>query len=146
MNPLTLRAMADADLSRVAELSDLLGYPIDLAALRENVARVRDLPDHGLFVAADPDLGIVGWTHVRTVHTVDSGSYAEISSLIVDSTCRRRGVGRALVEAVEGWARDRGFDQLRVRSNVVRPESHRFYPGVGLEHQKTQHVYGKRLR
>ncbi len=142
----TLRGMADADLERVAVLSDQLGYPIELATLRENVARVRERTDHGLFVAADPELGVVGWTHVHAVHTIDAGSWAEIASFVVDAACRRRGVGRTLMEVVERWARDRGFDRLRVRSNVLRDESHRFYLGVGLERLKTQHVYQKSLR
>jgi len=146
MTSLILRAMADADLERVAGLSDQLGYPIDLATLRENVARVRERADHGLFVAADPERGAVGWTHVHAVHTVDAGSWAEIGSLVVDSACRRLGVGRALMAEVERWARGRTFDRLRVRSNILRDESHRFYPGVGLELLKTQHVYQKRLR
>src|SRR4051812_48435408 len=110
MTTLTIRDMADPDLDRVAVLSDLLGYPVDAATLRENVGRLRDLPDHGLFVAVDPGLGVVGWTHVHAVHTVDSGSYAEIGALVVDAACRRRGVGRALVWKVERWARDRVLD------------------------------------
>ena len=96
-------------------------------------------------MAVVPEVEVAGWTHVHTVHTVDSGSYAEIGALVVDPKCRRQGAGRALVRGVERWARDRGLQRLRVRSNVLRSESHQFYPGVGLERIKTQHVYGRSL-
>jgi GNAT superfamily N-acetyltransferase len=54
-------------------------------------------------------------------------------------------VGRALVAAIEGWAREQGVDVMVVRSNVRRQGSHPFYEGMGYLRQKSQHVYGKRL-
>ena len=32
-----------------------------------------------------------------------------------------------------------------LRSNVARPEAHAFYPALGFERSKTQHVYRKAL-
>jgi GNAT superfamily N-acetyltransferase len=145
MTPVTIRPMEDADLERVAVLSGQLGYPVDRPTLERCVRRIQAMPDHAVYVAVIPEIGVAGWTHVHTVHTVDSGSYAEIGALVVDARCRRLGAGRALVREVERWARGRGLERLRVRSNVLRPESHQFYPGVGLERIKTQHVYGRSL-
>ena len=58
---------------------------------------------------------------------------------------RGLGVGRLLVTAVEQWAWARGLDQMAVRSNVTRSESHPFYERLGYVRAKTQHAYRKRL-
>lgn len=63
---------------------------------------------------------------------------------MVDAGARRSGVGRALVAVAEQWTRERGLDTLFLRSNIVRPEAHAFYPGLGFARTKTQHVYSKR--
>src|SRR4051794_6285135 len=42
----------------------------------------------------------------------DSAPVGYIEGWYVDEDCRRRGVGRALVEAAEAWARSRGCRQM----------------------------------
>ncbi len=73
------------------------------------------------------------------------GMRVEIVGLVVESEARRRGIGQALVQAVEEWARGRNVEILFVRSNVTRRESHSFYEALGFEWTKTQHAYGKKL-
>jgi hypothetical protein len=46
---------------------------------------------------------------------------------------------------VEQWAANRGLDQMTVRSNVARAESHPFYQRLGYIRAKTQHAYHKAL-
>jgi GNAT superfamily N-acetyltransferase len=66
--------------------------------------------------------------------------------LVVSEAHRGAGVGRRLLEAVEQWGAGRGLDQVSLRSNIIRPESHAFYEKVGYTRFKTQHAYRKRLR
>ena len=73
------------------------------------------------------------------------GDKAEVVGLVVDADARRAGAGRRLVAAAEDWARAQGMGELFLRSNVVRPEAHAFYPALGFERSKTQHVYRKAL-
>ena len=63
--------------------------------------------------------------------------------LVVDSTARRRGVGRELVDVAENWALAHGLSSLTVRSNSARALSHPFYESLGYSRSKTQHVYTK---
>ena len=50
-----------------------------------------------------------------------------------------------LVAAVERWAADRGLEEMAVRSNVIRTESHPFYERLGYARVKTSHIYRKDL-
>ena len=95
------------------------------------------------FVAEADDGRIAGWAHVVARNFLESEPYAELAGLVVAATARRSGVGRALVAAVEDWAKGRGFRELRVRSNVKRVEARPFYEGQGFVITKSQYVYHK---
>ncbi len=83
--------------------------------------------------------------HVARHRTLESGQFAELLGLVVDTAGRRGGVGRALVAEAERWAGTQCLARLTVRSNVARAESHLFYPALGFTHRKSQHVYSKAL-
>ena len=63
----------------------------------------------------------------------------------VDDAFRSRGIGRALLERAEAWARERGVSVLQVRSRVTRERAHAFYEREGYERIKTAYVFRKRL-
>ncbi len=136
----TVREMSAADLPKVAELSGQLGYPVSLGELEKRFEILRASKTNVLFVAGEP---VGGWIQVEQRQSLESGENAEIVGLVVDSGRRREGLGRALVASAEQWAKDRSLPKLRVRSNVTREESHRFYPAIGFQKSKTQHVYEK---
>lgn len=138
----TVREMSSVDLPKVAELSKQLGYPVTAEALQKRFDTLRFSKTNVLFVAGDP---VGGWIQVEERQSLESGENAEIVGLVVDSGRRREGLGRALVARAEQWAKERGLPKLRVRSNVTREESHRFYPAIGFKVSKTQHVYEKPL-
>jgi GNAT superfamily N-acetyltransferase len=64
----------------------------------------------------------------------------------VDEKYRGSGAGRALVEHVEAWARERGALEVSLRTNIVRDGAHKFYQHLGYEVQKTQHKFRKPLQ
>jgi GNAT superfamily N-acetyltransferase len=56
---------------------------------------------------------------------------AVLWDLRVRPDVRRRGVGTALFAAAEGWARDRGYDQLKVETQNINVPACRFYARQG---------------
>ena len=98
-----------------------------------------------VLVAETGDAHLAGWLHARRLLGLLSEASVEIAGLVVDADHRSLGVGRALVTAVEGWARERDAGRLVVRSNVLRSESHVFYVKLGFERVKTQHAYERPL-
>jgi GNAT superfamily N-acetyltransferase len=142
---LRLRGATPDDASRLAELSAILGYPVSAATMSRRLERILLLAGDIVLVAERPDGSVVGWIHGAERELLESGARCEILGLVVDQTQRRHGIGRSLVAAVESWALQRGIEQIAVRSNVVRAESHPFYEQLGYLRVKTQHSYRKRL-
>jgi ribosomal protein S18 acetylase RimI-like enzyme len=140
-----VRRAEAGDAASLAGLGGQLGYPEAVGALGARLRRLIERPDDAVFVACAGDGRIVGWIHGGERELLTADRHCEILGLIVDGAFRRHGAGRALVDAVERWAADRGLARMTVRSNIVRRESHPFYEGLGYERAKTQHVYRKDL-
>jgi GNAT superfamily N-acetyltransferase len=139
-----IRSAKLADASGIARLSTELGYPASESDTAARLAMLLARSDRCIFVAAHGD-GPIGWIGVEQRMTLESGDRIEIVGFVVDASVRRRGVGLALLQAAEKWARMRGFDSVMVRSNAARMESHPFYEKHGYTRRKTQHVYYKAL-
>ena len=144
MSELIIRAATVRDADRVAELSGTLGYPVSCDTMRDRLARFLALDAHTILVA-ETGGEVVGWAHGAEQELLEMGARCEILGLVVRESQRGLGVGRRLVEAIEQWAHGRGLNDVFVRSNVVRPESHPFYERIGYARYKTQHAYRKRL-
>jgi GNAT superfamily N-acetyltransferase len=140
-----VRAARAEDADQIARLSGELGYPVSAAVMRTRLSSVLASASDMVRVCEDANGAVIGWLQAHAGDSLESGLRVEILGLVVAGVARRAGVGRALVEEAERWARGRSADTLVVRSNVRRAESHRFYPAVGFSLAKTQHVYSKPL-
>jgi GNAT superfamily N-acetyltransferase len=141
---IAVRRATSADAARLAELSEVLGYPVASSSLSSRLERLLARTEDAVFVA-EAESGVVGWIHGAEQELLESGRRCEILGLVVDGAYRSQGVGRILVTAVEQWAASRGLEQVTVRSNVARTESHPFYQRLGYVRIKTQHAYRKAL-
>ena len=74
-----------------------------------------------------------------------SDPLAEIHGLIVEEEERGGGLGARLVAAAEAWAVERGMTRIRVRSNVARERTRKFYEKHGYTVTKTSNVFDKML-
>lgn len=135
--------MTAEDAGAVAGLSGELGYPSTPEQIETRFRTVEARPDARAFVAVDPVGAVVGWVHVYGRYHLESDRTAEIGGLVVAAECRGRGVGRALMGAAESWARERGFGQVRLGSNVLRAEAHRFYENLGYTVSKSHYRFQK---
>ena len=140
-----LRRARLEDAAEIARLMTELGYPIEAAEILPRLQALLVHPDHLVTVAAGPNDHLSGVIMAEHRALLLFGSQVEIMGLSVGADARRMGVGRALVKAVEDWARQFGSHKIVVRSNVLRPESHPFYEKIGYERKKTQHLYARSL-
>ena len=143
MKPWVIRDARAADHADLAGLFTELGYPSTPAEIADRLPHVLHRPDQRVLVAEDGKA--VGCLHVMTAVTLENGRYAQIVGLVVASTHRRSGIGRALVAAAEQWATLQGCPRMLVRTNTVRVEAPKFYAGIGYTISKTQYAFVKRL-
>ena len=138
-----IRPARATDAPRLTELLAQLGYPGEPAAVAGRLAAVLNSATRQVLVAGSRIDGFIAVERRLALHVDER---VEITSLVVDAAARRSGVGRALVRAAEHWTAQHGLHTIVVRSNVVRPESHSFYEGIGYERTTTSHNYRKEVR
>ena len=136
-----VRAAEARDVPALAALAGELGYP---TSPDEMARRLTALDDRDAVFVADHDGACIAWIQVSVVEALESGKFAEIRGLVVAEAQRGAGAGAALVAAAEEWAREKGCAHVRVRSNVVRERTHRFYERLGYRVVKSQKVFDKK--
>ena len=144
MTSVTIRVGRRSDAGEIAQLTTQLGYDLTEGDAAARLSRI--LPrDDQRFLVADFDGRAVGWVHIVLVEYVDAEAFALIGGLVVDKVHRGSGIGRALMNGAENWARERGVSMVRLSSTVARTAAHRFYENLGYTKIKTQHSFIKPL-
>jgi len=87
---------------------------------------------------ADDDGDLSGFATVRTDSAPDEGilqprSFAVVDTLAVRSGQRRRGIGRSLMEAVHGWARERRLGHISLNVWEFNEPAIDFYRALGYQ-------------
>ena len=129
----------------LADLTTQLGYPVDPPTLADRLTPLLRSDEHQVLIAADADDRPVGWIHVVIEQSLAAGIHAVIAGLVTDERHRSAGIGLALLEAGEAWARERGVGAMVVRSRIARERAHRFYEREGYTLDKTSYVFSKAL-
>ena len=139
-----IRRAAAQDAGSLSNLVFQLGYSGTPEDIVRRLAPLTASSSDAVFTAVDSG-SVVGFIHVRVVRLLESDAFGEIAALVVSEAQRNRGVGHALVEAAEAWAREQRMDRIRVRSNVIRERAKKFYEREGYAVTKTTNVFDKKL-
>ncbi len=134
------------DSGHIARLCSQLGYVETAETIHERLTRLLPESQHRILVAEAGGSQIAGWIHALITRVLESPPFVEIGGIVVDKDYRRTGIGKLLITAAEEWALENDLDCVRLRSNVIRPEAHEFYPAIGYTHTKTQKTYQKYLK
>ncbi|WP_166451636.1 GNAT family N-acetyltransferase [Chromobacterium fluminis] len=140
-----IRTMRAEDALAVARLCLDLGYEATEAEISERFVGLTALPDNQVWVA-ERDGVVFGWAHCRGVHSLQTPPAVEIVGIVVSQACQRQGLGQRLLSACEAWALQRGYEAIRLRSNIKRVEAHAFYRHLGYQQLKTSHSFSLDLR
>ena len=135
---LQIRHAVEKDATMLAALSNQLGYPASAPQVALRLSKILPDPNQAIFVAEQPDLGVIGWIHLYQHWLVEEDQTAEIGGVVVDQNYRGRGIGKLLINAAEQWAQDAGCTGIHLRSNILRKEAHQFYLNLGYQINKTQ--------
>ena len=89
-----------------------------------------------VFVAERPSGGLCGFLEAALRSRADgcvSTPVGYIEGWYVDEDMRRRGVGRALVEVAEAWARSMGCRQMASDAELWNTVSHQAHGALGYD-------------
>ncbi len=131
---LVIRFATEADADRILDLVGRLGHavPVDAAAFHSSFPVV--LADHPRSVlhVAEVEGQIAGYALTTINHLLYSnGPSAQLQEIVVDDKVQARGVGTALVRAVEKACEENGVTQLTVASRRAGG----FYDRLGYTQQ-----------
>lgn len=130
-----------ADIRSICELD--LGYPCEEAMVRSRLERLDPARE---CVLVDVEEGhVVGFVHVEKYEVLYFPPMANILGLAVSAAYRRKGLGKALLQAAENRAREMGVSYMRLNSGGTRTEAHAFYRSAGYDDEKVQLRFMKQL-
>jgi ribosomal protein S18 acetylase RimI-like enzyme len=89
-------------------------FGVDSGKQRAGLQMLLDSPKAGLWVAERRGRVIGMVTLQLVVSTAEGGLSGLLEDLVVTSVCRRRGVGKALLNAAVKWAREQGATRVQL--------------------------------
>ena len=141
----TIREAVLSDAAAIRDLSEAeLGYPYPLEATAQKLAALLGSGRDKIFVAV-LEGAVVGYIHANSYDVLYAPHMKNIMGIAVSADCKRRGIGRALLEQVEAWAARDCAAGIRLVSGSDRLEAHAFYRKCGYSGDKQQINFKKRL-
>jgi GNAT superfamily N-acetyltransferase len=129
---LTIRDAQPKDAPSLGELVAQLGYPVSGRAVAARLERLAVSDADRLFLA-ELDGEVVGLASIHVSLSIEYDEpVAKLGALVVDERFRRRGIGEALVAAIEDEARARGCPLVFLTTAERRKGAHAFYRRLGF--------------
>ncbi len=145
MGEILIREARPEDAGSLAELNrDEMGYDYPPDKTREKLCALLESGKDKILVAELAGQ-VVGYVHLNDYDLLYADHMKNIMGIAVSSRCRRMGIGRKLLTAAEGWAKESGADAVRLVSGETRTGAHAFYRSLGYEGNKKQLNLKKKL-
>ncbi len=114
-----------------------MGYDYPEEETEKRIQKILKSEKDRVFVAIVED-EVVGYIHACDYDVIYAPSYKNIMGIAVCSDYKRNGIGKALLSAVEEWAKCTGAVGVRLNSGATRVFAHRFYKNCGYVGDKEQ--------
>jgi len=140
MTCITTVTPADAD--ELAALRQALWPRHGVARHRADIVEALASGKGVALIARDSHGRAVGFAEASVRHDYvngcDTAPVAFLEGIYVDPGCRRTGLARQLVDAVEAWARQQGYRELASDAPIDNSASHAMHNALGFK--ETQRV------
>lgn len=138
-----IRPPGPDDAPSIAALIVQLGYEATAHSIQKRLTAIQLHGDYATFLGAVSN-HIVALALVHTAFSLEHDTpHARLLGFVVDSSWRKKGIGRALMDHVENWAMRQGAPFLTLSSGLHRADSHAFYERLGYENTGLR--FGKHL-
>jgi GNAT superfamily N-acetyltransferase len=130
-----IRNAAPEDVTDMAVLMTQLGYPTLEKEMRTRFEHIAAHPDYCTLVAlaGDEIVGLAGME--KGLYYEYNGRYLRILAFVVKESGRKKGIGRALLNACEHWALTQKLSAVVLTSGnrAERNAAHAFYQKNGYQ-------------
>ena len=138
-----IRKISIDDVDAIVSLSKELGYEPQRSEIENKIHKFELSLAEEVFVAEHEK--VVGWMHISHVEPLESNSFVEIRGIVVTQDFRKKGIGTKLIQRAEEWAKEKNCKKIRVRTNVKREETRKYYRNLNFISKKTQEVFEKEI-
>jgi GNAT superfamily N-acetyltransferase len=119
--------------------------PWQVLAEAEFVPRVRAQQAQGFHLAyLEAEGTVVALAGFRVMEKLSTGRTMYVDDLVTDEARRSRGYGNAMLDWLQGYAREAGCETFSLDSGTQRQEAHAFYFREGM--RVTGFHFAKKLR
>ena len=133
-----IRECLNSDYERLYEINkNSFGYEYPIEKTKDKLSNILNRCTDKLYVACIDDV-VVGYIHGCDYECTYSDSLKNIMAIAVDETYRGKGIGKALLSAIEDWAKQCKCSGVRLVSGFDRVIAHEFYLSCGYIHRKQQ--------
>lgn len=138
---ISFRVATTDDAPVITGFTQQLGYTPSERLTVAYLDEIAVMKDTIVLVATTNNNTPIGRIQVSDMLRLESGRFCEIVGLVVDEQYRGQGIGKQLVEQAKQWCGGRSCSKLRVRTNVTRKDTHRFYTNAGFTEIKEQKMF-----
>ncbi len=143
MDTIHIRKSSKEDAPAIFRLNcEEMGYPNNLDKTCARLQAILQHPQHCVLVATCNSL-VVGYIHASNYDLLYYEPVKNILGIAVNGEYKRKGIGRALLTAIEEWAKQDGAAGVRLVSGSARKDAHLFYSSCGYLKNKQQLNFAK---
>lgn len=114
-----------------------MGYDYPFDETRERLSKLSESSVDRIFVAVNGK-EVIGYVHANDYDLIYFPHMKNIMGIAVADHWKRKGVGRALLQQVEVWAKETNAKGVRLVSGATRTAAHEFYHRCGYSGDKAQ--------
>lgn len=127
MSALAIDAITDADVEKVVALWQRCGLTRPWNDPHADIALARRRDNSTVLIGRDK--GAIA----ATIMVGHDGHRGWVYYVAVDPDCQKRGFGRVIMAAAEGWLRAAGISKLQLLVRRENAAAHAFYGSLGFE-------------
>jgi len=114
-----------------------MGYEYSIEDTKDKLERLLKSDKDKIFVATIQNT-VVGYVHANDYDVIYAPHMKNIMGIAVSSEYKKYGIGKAMLEEIERWAKETGAFGIRLVSGSTRIGAHEFYKRCGYIGEKQQ--------